>query len=72
MPAEVGVDLKGGANHQNFRPRFAAHRLGRVPQRVVARQKAVADDFQRNGKNDQNDDGPNRQWNVTPNRVEGR
>ena len=71
MPAEVVIYLESGTQHQNVRPRFAAHRLGRVTQRVVGRQIAVADDFQRNGKNDQNDDGPNRQRNVTPERVEG-
>ncbi len=71
MPAEVGVYLESGTEHQDVRPRFAAHRLGRVTQRVVTRQKTIADDFQRNGENDQNDDGPNRERHVTPDRVKG-
>ena len=72
MPAEVGIDPESGTQHQNVRPRLAANRLGRVAQRVVTRQEAVADDFQRDGQNDQYDDGPDCEGYVTPDRVEGR
>ena len=72
MPAVVVIDLEYGAHHQDFRPRLAAYRLGRVPQGVVARQIAVADDPERNGQNDQDDNRPDCQRNVTPQRVEGR
>ena len=72
MPAEVGIYLESGPQHQNVRPRLATHRLGRVTQCVVTRQKTILDDPERNEQNDQNDDGPNRKWHVTPDRVEGR
>jgi len=34
--------------------------------------ETILDDPERNEQNDQNDDGPNRKWHVTPDRVEGR
>ena len=71
MPDIILVS-ESGAEHQNVPPRFAAHRLGRVTQRVVGRQIAVADDFQRDREDDQNDDGPNRQRKITPDRIQGR
>ena len=65
MPEKILFPV-GGAEHQNFIPWSAAHRLGRVPQRIVAGQIAVADDFQRNRDDRQRHQRPHQQRGVTP------
>ena len=71
MPAEVVINLEGGPHHQNFRPRFAADRLGRVPQRVIRRQIVEADDFQRNREDDQPEAGCHQPGDAQPGDVAG-
>jgi len=45
-------------------PGLAGNRLGRVPQRVIAGQKTIADDFQRDEQDGENGRHPNGQRNV--------
>ena len=57
------------AKHQDIAPRFATDGLGGVPQGVIAGQVAEADDPQGNGQQRQENDGPDRQGNVSFQRI---
>lgn len=66
LPAGAWINLKVVPHDEDLLPRFAGDGLGRVPQRVIHRQKTAADDFQRNDDDGEDDNNPDGQRNVAP------
>ena len=56
LPAGAGINREIAPHDEDFLPAFSRNRLGRVTQRIIHRQKAETDDFQRNEDDGENGD----------------